>query len=124
MGSGDIGNKSPFLKLTKGLKQTSGLLIKRGTALGPLVPTLALIPIFLTAAVVFKEIPGLLVLFSVFSVIPLMWFLVHYSIFARSNPDLLQSEEYRIEEKRLHLMAAKGLEGPILVDELNRKSVV
>jgi len=49
----------------------------------------------------------------------LIFYLWHYSKYARSDPDRLQSEEYRYEMKKIHMIAAKELPEPRPVDSLN-----
>jgi hypothetical protein len=104
---------------SKGLQHASGLLIKRGTAMGPLVPILLLVPFFLIFSYLFKTnifvCSALLVLAGgiVFE------YFRQFSHFANKDPDRLQSEEYRYEMKKIEVVAAKELKVPLPLAELN-----
>lgn len=102
----------------RGLHHTSDLLIRRGTAMGPLVPLLLLSPIFLGAAWFLRSdllLAGICLLVAI--LIPLEYGR-QFSRFAGNDPDRLQSEEYRYEIQRLQLIAAKELPFPVPVDAL------
>ena len=105
------------------LQEIGGLLIKRGTAMGPLVPSLALCPLLLLFAWLFRSVAvvGNIPIILVVLVIAALWivfeYLRHYSRFAKNDPDRLQSEEYRYQTTRL-MIAAKELPHPVPVDEL------
>ena len=114
-----------------GLQEISGLLIKRGTAMGALAPTLLISPVLLFFAWFFKStlvIESTLVidgipLITVAFVLVALWLIIkytrHYAWFAKHDPDRLQSEEYRLEEYRLlALIKGKDLQAPIPRDEL------
>ena len=114
-----------------GLQEISGLLIKRGTAMGPLVPTLLISLVLLFFVWLFKStlvIESTLVidgipLITVACVLAALWLIIkytrHYAWFAKHDPDRLQSEEYRLEEYRLlALIKGKDLQAPIPRDEL------
>lgn len=102
----------------QGFHHTADLLIRRGTAMGPLIPTLFLTPAFLFAAWVFQEAGYLPWLLSIASVAIVGFYFRHYERYAKIDPDRLQSEEYRYEMKRMHLIAAKELPAPVPVDAL------
>lgn len=106
------------------LQHVGGLLIKRGSAMGPLVPPLLLSPLLLGAAWLFRStfvvqdcpvISALLVVAVLGIVGHYLW---HYSLFAVNDPDRLQSEEYRYETARMQMIAAKELPYPIPAEDL------
>lgn len=101
-----------------GLHRTGTALIKRGTAMGPLVPVILLVPVLATLAWLFKDtalIKGVPV-FTALSFIGIVGIIVHYlwhySNFAKHDPDRLQSEKYRSQMQQLQI-AAKGLREPL-----------
>ena len=117
-----------FQNILGSLQEIGGLLVKRGTAMGPLVPSLVLCPLLLlfawlfrSAAVVVVAVVGNIPIISVILVIAALWVVVdyhrHYSRFARTDPDRLQSEEYRYQTTRL-MIAAKELPHPVPAEEL------
>ncbi len=100
------------------LNQASDLLIRRGTAMGPLILLLILEPLFLLAAYLFKDVPlTATILVGIFVAIPL-FYCWQYVYFARKDPDRLQSEEYRSEIRRMEI-AAKELPHPVLPENLD-----
>ena len=108
-----------------GLQEISGLLIKRGTAMGALVPTLLISLVLLFFAWLFKStlVIGGVPLITVACVLVALWLIIkynrHYAWFAKHDPNRLQSEEYRLEEYRLlALIKGKDLQAPIPMDEL------
>ena len=112
-----------FHEVLSSLQKTGGELIKRGTAMGPLVPTLIMSLALLFFAwlfestLVIKDIP----LITVACVLVALWLILnytrHYGRFAKHDPDRLQSEEYR-QEITLLSIAAKGLSKPVPADML------
>ena len=102
----------------RGLHHASDLLIKRGTAMGPLVPLLFLVPVFLGAAWLFRDVLILVGLFAVAAVGLVVEYCRQYAGFAKRDPDRLQSEEYRYGLKRIQMIAAKELPYPVPVDSL------
>lgn len=106
-----------------GLQEISGLLIKRGTAMGPLVPILLISLVLLFFAWFFKStlVIGGVPLITVACVLVALWLIIkytrHYAWFAKHDPDRLQSEEYRYEIARLKMIGIKGL-SPMSADEL------
>ena len=112
-----------------GLQEISGLLIKRGTAMGPLVPTLLISLVLLFFAWLFKStlviestlVIGGIPLITVACVLAALWLIIkytrHYAWFVKHDPDRLQSEEYRYEIARLKMIGIKGL-SPMPADEL------
>ncbi len=92
--------------------------------MGPLVPTLLLIPVLLGTAWLFRSIFVIrgCPIISTGLVILVLWivlsYLRHYASFAKNDPDRLQSEEYRYETARLQMIAAKELPNPIPAKEL------
>lgn len=103
----------------QGLHHAADLLIKRGTAMGALIPTLFLCPVFLVAAWVFQSNLWLSVPFSVAAVGIIIFYMWHYTRFANTAPDRLQSEQFRYEMQRMHLIAGKELPNPIPADRIN-----
>lgn len=114
-----------FHRIAGALHDIGSALVRRGTAMGPLVPSLvAVIPILLFAAWLFRETAVLMGIpvITVVLVIAGLWILFdyhrHYASFAKNDPDRLQSEEYRYEMTRVQMLAAKGLPTPLPEDSL------
>ena len=113
-----------FHEVLSSLQEIGGLIVKRGTAMGPLVLPLLLSPVLLFFAwlfdstLVIKGIP----LITVVCVIVALWLIVnytrHYGRFAKNDPDRLQSEEYRVEIAWQKIVSAKKLPNPMTADEL------
>lgn len=101
-----------------GLQHSADALIKRGTAMSGIIPTLFLVPIFVGAAWLFRENQPLLWLFSLCSISIVVFYLYSYSRFAIKDPDRLQSEEYRCEIKRINMITGTGLPAPVTAEEL------
>lgn len=108
-----------------GLQEISGLLIKRGTAMGPLVPILLISLVLLFFAWLFEStlVIGGVPLITVACVLVALWLIInynrHYARFAKHDPDRLQSEEYRLEEYRLlALIEGKELPGSVSEGEI------
>ena len=112
-----------FRNISGSLQEIGGLLVKRGTAMGPLVPSLALCPILLLFAWLFRSVAlvGNIPMISVVMAIAALWIVAdyhrHYSRFAGTDPDRLQSEEYRYQTARL-MVAAKKFSHPVSAQEL------
>lgn len=114
-----------FHEVLSSLQEIGALIVKRGTAMGPLVLPLLLSPVLLFFAwlfestLVIKGIP----LITVACVLAALWLIFnytrHYGRFAKHDPDRLQSEEYRYETARLQMIAAKKLPEPVSADELS-----
>lgn len=115
----------PFDRVLAGLQDIGGLLVKRGSALGPLVPALLLSPVFLGAAWLFRSVfvirgyPILTALLVLASLGVVFSYLRHYAQFAKTDPDRLQSEEYRYETARMQMIAAKELQHPVPAEALS-----
>ena len=113
-----------YHKIAGALQDIGSALVRRGTAMGPLVPSLvAVVPILLFAwlfreTAVVKGIPVI----TVALIIAGLWILFdyhrHYASFAKNDPDRLQSEEYRCEMTRVQMLAAKELPAPLPEDSL------
>ena len=109
-------------QLLGGLHQTGTTLIKRGTAMGPLIPVLLLVPILLIFAWLFigvaviAHIPIFSALCLVAIVVIFGHYLWHYSKFAKTDPDRLQSEQYRVHMQHMQFVAAKDLPKPLPAD--------
>lgn len=102
----------------RGLHHASDTLIKRGTAMGPLALLLFLVPIFLLAAWMFRDMPIVLTVCVLIAVgIPLEY-ARQFGRFAAQDPERLQSEHYRYELKRMQMIAAKELPYPLPADSL------
>jgi hypothetical protein len=102
----------------EGLQHSADALIKRGTAMSGIIPTLFLVPIFLVAAWLFREVELLLGLFSICAVVIVFFYLYVYFKFATKDPDRLQSEEYRCEIRRINMIDGTGLPKPVTAEEL------
>ena len=106
------------------VQDIGGLLIKRGTAMGPLVPLLLLVPVFIGAAWLFKSmavVAGVPLFSALFALAPLVivfYYLRQYASFAKHDPDRLQSEKYRYETQRMQMIVAKDLEHPMPAESL------
>lgn len=107
-----------------GLQEISGLLIKRGTAMGPLVPTLLISLVLLFFSWLFEStlVIGGVPLITVACVLVALWLIIdynrHYARFAKHAPDRLQSEEYQSKIARLNVITPQGLSDSIPADEL------
>lgn len=83
--------------------------------MGPMVPLLVLIPVFLGAGWLFRTIAivwgiPLIAAGCVVAALTIVGFyLYHFNRFAKNDPDRLQSEEYRFGMARMHMIAAKDL---------------
>ena len=108
-----------------GLREIGSFLVKRGTAMGPLVPPLLISPLLLFFAWLFEStlvIYGI-PLITVACVLVALGLIInynrHYGRFAKHDPDRLQSEEYRLEEYRLlALIEGKELPDPVSAGEI------
>ena len=115
----------PVREVLGGLHQSGTALIKKGTAMGPLIPLLVLIPVLLFAAWLFLEVavisgvPGFSALFVLCILVIIAKYLRHYSRFAEEEPDRLQSEEYRVRMEQLELQRVIAKEGPLPPDALD-----
>ena len=113
-----------FHKIVGGLHDIGSTLVRRGTAMGPLVPSLMTVPVLLLFAWLFREtavLEGFPVITVVLVIINLyIPYSYHrrYASFAKNDPDRLQSEEYRYEMTRVQMLAAKGLPEPLPEDSL------
>ena len=114
-----------FHRVLEGLQAVGELLIKRGSAMGPLVPSIiVLVPGFIVAAWFFRSIAMIkgVPLISVLFVIAALGIVIdyhrRYAFFAKNDPDRLQSEEYRYKTAQMQMIAAKELPNPIPEDEL------
>ena len=108
-----------------GLREIGSLLVKRGTAMGPLVPSLLISLVLLFFAWLFEStlVIGGIPLITVACVLVALGLIInynrHYARFAKHDPDRLQSEEYRLEEYRLlALIEGKELPDPVSAGEI------
>lgn len=104
---------------SQGLQHASDLLIRRGTAMGPLVPMLFLVPIFLGCAYLFSGTPWISAILVLAAMGMVIEYLRQFSNFAKTDPDRLQSEECRYEMRKIQVVAAKELSTPVPLNELN-----
>lgn len=104
---------------SRGLQHASDLLIRRGTAMGPLVPTLFLVPLFLAGTYLLRSVVWLAIVLAIAAVGIIFEYFRQYSIFAKNDPDRLQSEEYRYEMTKIQVVAGKGLPQPVPLEDLN-----
>ncbi|MYE13508.1 MAG: hypothetical protein F4X99_18015 [Gammaproteobacteria bacterium] len=102
-----------------GLHRSGTALIKKGTAMGPLIPLVLLVPVLGLLAWAFKDV-AVFAAVPWFSAICLLLILViigtyvwHYSTFARKDPDRLQSERYRVWMEQLEVQRVQAKEGLI-----------
>ena len=108
----------------RSLHDLGSLLVSRGSAMGPLLPPLALVPCFLVAAwaldgvLVILGVPVLTGCLAGFAILVTVNYLSHYGRFAKSDPDRLQSEKYRYAQARMQLIAGKGLPYPMKAEHL------
>ena len=113
-----------FYEVLSSLQEIGGLIVKRGTAMGPLVLPLLLSPVLFLFAWLFESILVIkgIPLITVVCVLVALWLIFnythHYARFAKHDPDRLQSEEYRYETARLQMIAAKELPEPVSADKL------
>jgi len=83
------------------VQDVGGLLVKRGTAMGPLVPSLLLSPFFVGAAWLFRSVavvsgvPLFSALFVVAALVIVINYHRHYAWRARHDPDRLQMTRKR-----------------------------
>lgn len=106
----------------RGLQSASNLLIRRGTAMGPLIPALLMSPFFVVGAFLFRSsllISGILIFTAIAIIVMYFW---HYSNFAKKDPDRLQSEEYRYGIKKMEMISSKESPFPIPANRLNISS--
>ena len=112
-----------FRNILGSLQEVGSLLVKRGTAMGPLVQSLVLCPLLLLFAWLFRSVAvvGNIPVISCVLAIAALWIVFdyhrHYSMFARTDPDRLQSEEYRYRTARL-MVAAKKYSHPMSTEDL------
>ena len=112
-----------FRNILGSLQVIGGLLVKRGTAMGPLVPSLALCPLLLLFAWLFRsvavvgDIPVISCVLAIAAVWTVFDYHRQYSMFAGTDPDRLQSEEYRYQIMRL-MIAAREIPDTISAEEL------
>ena len=100
------------------LQTVGGLLIKKGTAMGPLVPLLCLVPVILFFAWLFESVlvigvPLVSIALVLATLVIIFMYLFHYAAFAKHDPDRLQSEKYRYETAMMQMIAGKDLPWPI-----------
>ena len=115
-----------FHRVLEGLQAVGELLIKRGSAMGPLVPSIiVLVPGFIVAAWFFrstamiKGVPLISVLFVIAALGVVIDYHRRYAFFAKNDPDRLQSEEYRYKTAQMRMIAAKELPSPMPTEELS-----
>lgn len=87
--------------------------------MGPLVPMLLLVPIFLICAYLFQRNIWICLIFVFAAIGIVIEYFRQFSKFAREDPDRLQSESYRYEMQKIQLVSAKELPGPVPIDDLN-----
>ena len=113
-----------FHKIAGSLHDIGSTLVRRGTAMGPLVLSLMVAPILVLFAWLFREtavlmgFPVITVMLVIASLCILYSYHRHYASFAKNDPDRLQSEEYRYEMTRVQMLAAKSLPQPLPEDSL------
>jgi hypothetical protein len=100
----------------RGLHDASNTLIKRGTAMGPLTLLLLLVPVFLTGAWAFRDVPAVMIPCVIAALAIPTEYARQFARFANSDPDRLQSEHYRYEMRKIQMIAAKELPYPVPAD--------
>ena len=111
-------------RLSGSLQDVSSALVQRGTAMGPLVPSLVLVPFLLLFAWLFRDtavVGGIPIISAVLVIAGLLIpynFHRHFGKFAKADPDRLQSEEFRIGMTRIQMLDAKSLPQPLPEDSL------
>lgn len=111
-------------RLSGTLQDVSSALVQRGTAMGPLVPSLVLVPFLLLFAWLFRDtavVGGIPIISAVLVIAGLLIpsnFHRHFGKFAKTDPDRLQSEEFRIGMTRIQMVDAKSLPQPLSEDSL------
>lgn len=115
-----------FHRVLEGLQAVGELLIKRGSAMGPLVPSIiVLVPGFIVAAWFFrltamiKGVPLITVLLVIAALGIVIDYHRRHAFFAKNDPDRLQSEEYRYKTAQMRMIAAKELPNPMPAEELS-----
>ena len=105
-------------KILAGSRDAGSELVKRGTAMGPLVPLLVLAGGFVVAAWFFRssaQVHGAPIFSAALIAAALLvagLYCYQYLWYARRAPDRLQSEQYRIEMTRMKMVAARELPRP------------
>lgn len=100
-----------FRNILGSLQEIGGLLVKRGTAMGLLIPSLVLCPVLLLFAWLLRSVavvgkfPVISVALAIAALLVLVDYHRHYSRSASNDPDRLQSEEYRYQTTRLMIAA-------------------
>lgn len=90
----------------------------RSNALAPLVwLDIFALPILLTGVFFIKIVIIKYILIGIIFIL-LLFTLIMYVVLFKKDPKLLQSEKYRLEDKRLDLIAQKGSDSPINPDQL------
>ena len=113
-----------FQRFSGSLQDIGSALVRRGTVMGPLVPSLAVVPFLLLFAWLFRDtavvggVPILTAALVIVSLLILYNYHRHFGRFAKSDPDRLQSEEFRIGMTRLQMLDAKSLPQPLPEDSL------
>ena len=113
-----------FQRFSGGLQDIGSALVRRGTVMGPLLAPLAVVPFLLILAWLLEDaavvggIPIITALLVIASLLILYNYHRHFGKFAKSDPDRLQSEEFRIEMTRLQVLDAKSLPQPLPEDSL------
>ncbi|GEM_PF-2928957 len=87
--------------------------------MGPLVPMLFLVPLFIAGAYLLRSTIWLSVISVAVAIGIIIEYFRQYNKFANSDPDRLQSEEYRYEMTKIQIVAAKGLPEPVALEDLN-----
>ena len=114
----------PVGEMLGGLHRSGTALIRKGTAMDPLIPMVILVPILGGLAWLCREVavlwgvPSFSALCFVGIVVIIGVYVWHYSRFATRDPDRLQSERYRVRMEQLELQRIWAKDGPWPVEEL------
>jgi hypothetical protein len=87
--------------------------------MGPLIPVLLLVPVLVGAAWLFRDNRLVATIFGLGAIGVIIEYCRQYSRFAKNDPDRLQSEQFRFEMKKIHMIAAKELPYPIPATSLH-----
>lgn len=102
----------------QGLQNAACMTIRRGTAIGPIIPLLLLVPVLITAGVWMRDHAGISWLMFGTAVSIVAVFSGAFLWLMKNDPDRLQSEDFRCEMQRMHLIAAKELPAPVPMEML------
>src|SRR5262249_54817487 len=102
--AGDI-----LLRLIQMSQSAGTAAVRRNSALNPMLKLTAILtPLCFTMAYLFKDQAWVAVLFSLVGLVPAAITCYTYVYLLLKNPELLGSEEFRIQQQALQVIAQKG----------------